>query len=150
MLGDTAVAVNPEDERFKEYIGKEVRLPLTDRVLPVIADEHVDPAFGTGALKITPAHDPNDFEIGLRHKLESVKAFDEDGRMNENAGPYQGLDRFEARKKVIEDLEKEGLLEKVEPYNHSVGHCYRCSTMIEPLQSLQWFVKRQASGRKGD
>ena len=149
MLGDTAVAVNPEDERFKGFIGKEVRLPLTDRVLPVIADEHVDPAFGTGALKITPAHDPNDFEIGLRHNLPSVKAFDEEGRMNENAGPYQGLDRFEARKRVIADLEAAGLLEKVEDYNHSVGHCYRCSTMIEPLQSLQWFVDVKPLAREG-
>ncbi len=140
MLGDTAVAVNPEDERFKKFIGKEVRLPLTDRILPIIADEHVDPSFGTGALKITPAHDPNDFEIGLRHKLPSVKAFDQSGRMNENAGAYQGLDRFEARKRVIADLEAQGFLEKVEPYSHAVGHCYRCSTMIEPLQSLQWFV----------
>jgi len=140
MLGDTAVAVNPDDQRFREYVGKEVLLPLTERILPVIADEHVDPSFGTGALKITPAHDPNDFEIGLKHNLPSIKAFDENGVMNENAGGYQGLDRFEARRRLIADLESGGYLVKVEPYGHAVGHCYRCQTMIEPIQSRQWFL----------
>ncbi|MBW1711858.1 MAG: valine--tRNA ligase [Deltaproteobacteria bacterium] len=140
MLGDTAVAVNPDDERFASFVGRQVRLPLTERILPVIADQYVDPSFGTGALKITPAHDPNDFEIGVRHDLPSVKAIDEEGRMNDQAGPYAGLDRFEARERVVADLEAQGLLEKVEPYNHSVGHCYRCKTMIEPLLSKQWFI----------
>ena len=141
MFGDTAVAVNPEDDRFAKFIGKEVRLPLTDRVIPVIADDHVDVEFGTGALKITPGHDPNDFEIGQRHNLDVVRAMDDHGIMTEAAGPYAGLDRDEARKKVIEDLEAGGYLDKIEPYNHSVGHCYRCRTMIEPLVSTQWFVK---------
>lgn len=141
MLGDTAVAVNPEDPRYVSLVGKWVILPLVNKRIQVIGDSYVDPAFGTGALKITPAHDPNDFEIGNRHGLERVKVIDDDGRMNENAGPYSGLDRFECRKRILEDLEAQGLMEKVDPYRHAVGHCYRCKTMIEPLLSKQWFVR---------
>ncbi|MBW2617738.1 MAG: valine--tRNA ligase, partial [Deltaproteobacteria bacterium] len=140
ILGDTAVAVNPDDERFTGCVGRTVILPLLGREIPVVADAHVDPAFGTGALKITPAHDAHDFEIGRRHDLPSLKVIDETGRMNQNAGPYEGLDRFKARKRVVADLKEQGLLEKVEDYPHSVGHCYRCKTMIEPLLSKQWFV----------
>jgi valyl-tRNA synthetase len=141
MMGDTAVAVNPEDPRFKDFIGKEVLLPVLKRPLPVIADSYVDMEFGTGSLKITPAHDPNDFEIGQRHGLPSIKCIDDDGRMNAEAGPYQGQDRFECRKNLLKDLEAEGLLEKVEDYQHAVGHCYRCKTVVEPNLSKQWFVK---------
>jgi len=141
MLGDTAVAVNPKDQRYGHLVGRRVRLPLTERILPVIADDYVDPEFGTGCLKITPAHDPYDFEIGQRHGLEAISAFDLRGRMTSQAGPYEGLDRFEARDKVVEDLQSQGFLEKVEDYSHSVGHCYRCKTMIEPLKSVQWFVR---------
>lgn len=141
LLGDTAVAVNPMDERFKGLVGKKVLLPLLKRPIPVIADSYVDPEFGTGALKITPAHDPNDFVIGQRHHLPSVKVIDEEGRMNDLAGPYKGMDRFQCRKKILEDLDAEGLLERIEDYSHKVGHCYRCKTMIEPLLSKQWFVK---------
>ncbi len=140
MLGDTAVAVNPEDERYSDASGRNVVLPLLNKSIPVIFDRYVDTEFGTGALKITPAHDPNDFEIGTTHGLERVKVIDENGRMNELAGPYRGLDRFECRERVLEDLRTAGLLEKVEPYRHKVGHCYRCQTMIEPLLSKQWFV----------
>ncbi|TSA11447.1 MAG: valine--tRNA ligase [Deltaproteobacteria bacterium] len=140
MLGDTAVAVSPEDERYKNAIGRNLILPLLKRVIPVISDSYVDPSFGTGALKVTPAHDPNDFEIGLRHKLPAVKVMDETGHMNDEAGPYRGLDRYECRKKVVADLEAEGLLEKIEPLEHAVGHCYRCKTVVEPTLSKQWFV----------
>ncbi|MBE9536248.1 MAG: valine--tRNA ligase [Proteobacteria bacterium] len=141
MLGDTAVAVNPEDERFKDFIGKEVCLPLTDRTIPVIADAHVDIDFGTGALKITPGHDFNDFEIGRRHSLDILSVMDKDGRINEEGGVYSGMDRYDCRKKIIEDLEAEGLLVKIVDHDHSVGHCYRCQTSIEPTVSKQWFVK---------
>ncbi|MFP3928070.1 MAG: valine--tRNA ligase [Desulfobacteraceae bacterium] len=141
MLGDTAVAVNPEDERYQDLAGRNVVLPIVNKPIPVIFDRYVDMEFGTGALKITPAHDPNDFEIGASHSLDVVKVIDEDGRMNELAGPYKGMDRFECRERLLEDLEKAGLLEKVEPYTHAVGHCYRCKTMIEPLLSKQWFVR---------
>ena len=141
MLGDTAVAINPEDPRFKDLDRNELILPLMNRVLPIIRDPYVDLEFGTGVLKITPAHDANDFLIGEQHGLESIVIMDESGRMNENAGAYKGLDRFEARGKVVEDLDKLGLLEKIEPYEHNVGHCYRCRTMIEPILSKQWFVK---------
>jgi len=141
MLGDTAVAVNPNDERYGSLEGKHVILPLMNRKIPVIHEAYVDTRFGTGALKITPAHDPNDFEIGLRHNLDFVTVIGSDGRMNEEAGPFQGEDRFECRESVIEALEKEGLLEKIEPYQHSVGHCYRCRTTVEPYLSKQWFVK---------
>ncbi|MGZ3536945.1 MAG: valine--tRNA ligase, partial [Thermodesulfobacteriota bacterium] len=141
MLGDTAVAVNPEDERYQGVIGKKVVLPVVNREIPVIADSYVDIEFGTGCLKITPAHDFNDFEIGLKHGLEQIKVIDEAGRMNENAGPYQGMDRFECREKMIEDFERDGILIKIEDYRHVVGHCYRCKTVVEPNLSLQWFVK---------
>jgi valyl-tRNA synthetase len=141
LLGDTAVAVNPDDDRYKNIHGKSVLLPLLNRPIPVILDKYVDVEFGTGALKITPAHDPNDFEIGDAHGLDRVKVIDENGMMNELAGKYEGIDRFECREKILEDLKVEGLLEKIEPYRHAVGHCYRCKTMIEPLLSKQWFVK---------
>ncbi|RMF97520.1 MAG: valine--tRNA ligase [Candidatus Schekmanbacteria bacterium] len=141
MLGDTAVAVNPNDERYEALKGKTVILPLMDREIPVIMDDYVDMEFGTGCLKITPAHDPNDFEIGLRFNLEMINIMNVDGTINENGGKYQGLDRFEARKKVLDDLERQGLLIKVEDYNHSVGHCYRCRSVVEPYLSKQWFVK---------
>jgi valyl-tRNA synthetase len=141
LLGDTAVAVNPEDERYKNLSGAYVLLPVLKKPIPVIFDAYVDTEFGTGALKITPAHDPYDFEIGNTHQLERIKVIDEEGRMNELAGPYKDMDRFECREKILEDLENAELLEKIEPYRHAVGHCYRCKTMIEPLLSKQWFVK---------
>lgn len=141
MLGDTAVAVNPEDGRYKDYVGKTAILPLVGRELPIIADEYVDPEFGTGAVKITPAHDPNDFEIAKRHNLEIVDIFDDQARVNENGGRYKGMDRYEARKAIVDDLEREGFIEKVEDYQHSVGHCYRCHSVVEPKISDQWFVK---------
>ena len=141
MLGDTAVAVNPEDKRYQEVIGKKVILPVVDREIPVIGDPYVDVEFGTGCLKITPAHDFNDFEIGLKHGLEQIKVIDEAGRMNENAGPYRGMDRFECREKIVQDFEGDGVLLKTEDYRHVVGHCYRCKTIVEPNLSLQWFVR---------
>ena len=141
VLGDTALAVNPEDERYKDLSGAYVLLPVLNRPIPVIFDNYVDKEFGTGALKITPAHDPNDFEIGNTHQLERIKVIDEDGNMNELAGPYKGMDRFQCRERILQDLESSGLLEKTEPYSHAVGHCYRCKTMIEPLLSKQWFIK---------
>jgi len=141
MLGDAAVAVNPDDERYRNVIGKEVLLPLMDRVIPVIGDHYVDKSFGTGALKITPAHDPNDFEVSSRHNLPIIKVMDESGRMNKNAGPYEGLDRFACREKVVGDLIAQKLLKKVEPYVHNIGYCYRCNEVIEPFLSKQWFVK---------
>jgi valyl-tRNA synthetase len=141
MLGDTAVAVNPDDDRYKNFIGKTVLLPIANREIPVIADAYVDMSFGTGALKITPAHDFNDFEIGLKHKLPQIKVIAEDGKMGEDAGKYKGLDRFKCRKALLEDLEKEGYLVKVEDYTHSIGKCYRCKTIVEPNLSKQWFVR---------
>ncbi len=141
MLGDTAIAVNPEDDRYKHLIGKNAILPLVNREIPIIADEYVDKEFGTGAVKITPAHDPNDFEMGLRHELEQINVLDRQGKMNELAGKYEGLDRYDARKKIVADLEDLGLLVKVEDHDHAVGQCYRCGTTIEPLVSKQWFVK---------
>ncbi len=140
MLGDTAVAVNPEDERYKKFIGKKIKLPLIERIIPIIGDKIVDPEFGTGAVKITPAHDFADFEIAKRHQLLFVKVIDENGRMTKEAGQYEGLDRFSAREKIIEDLKKQGLLEKEEDYQLVLGHCYRCNTIIEPLLSKQWFI----------
>jgi valyl-tRNA synthetase len=141
MLGDTAVAVHPGDARYKDIVGKQVRLPLTDRAIPVIADEYVDPAFGTGALKITPGHDPNDFEVGARHKLPVVTVIGLDGTINAEAGAaYAGMERYAARKKIVDDLEAQGLLEKVDPHKHAVGHCQRCRTVVEPLVSKQWFM----------
>ncbi len=142
MLGDTAVTVNPNDERYKHLVGKNVKLPLTDRLIPIIADEFVDMEFGTGAVKATPAHDPNDFEIGMRHSLPQVVVIGPDGTMTQEAGTaYEGLDRFEAREKVVADLQAQGLLEKIEDYSHSVGTCERCHTTIEPLLSEQWFCR---------
>ncbi|NSW90839.1 MAG: valine--tRNA ligase [Firmicutes bacterium] len=141
MLGDTAVAVHPEDERYKHLVGKTVILPLMDREIPIIEDEFVDRDLGTGAVKITPAHDPNDFEVGIRHNLPRIKVINDDATMSEHAGRYKGLDRYEARKRVVVDLEKLGLLLNVEEHTHNVGECYRCNTVIEPLVSKQWFVK---------
>ncbi|UCG65694.1 MAG: valine--tRNA ligase [Deltaproteobacteria bacterium] len=141
LLGDTAVAVNPEDERYKDLSGLYVVLPVLNKPIPVIYDAYVDREFGTGALKITPAHDLNDFEIGNTHSLVRIRVLDDDGRMNELAGPYKGMDRFECREKIVENLKESGLLEKTEPYRNAIGHCYRCKTMIEPLLSKQWFVK---------
>ncbi len=141
MLGDTAVAVNPEDERYSDLIGKELILPLVNRRIPVVADSHVDPEFGTGAVKVTPAHDFNDFEIAQRHGLPSVNIFDKNAVVTADGGPYEGLDRFEARKRVLADLEAQGLLEKEEDHSLAAGECYRCKTVVEPRLSKQWFVK---------
>jgi valyl-tRNA synthetase len=141
MLGDSAVAVHPEDERYRDLIGKYAILPLMDREIPIIADEYVDREFGTGAVKITPAHDFNDFEIGKRHGLELINILDPCAKINDNGGRYQGLDRYAAREEVVKDLEELGLLDKVEHHANSVGKCYRCKTVIEPYSSLQWFVK---------
>ena len=141
MLGDTAVAVNPNDKRYTKLIGKNVILPIVNKPIPIIADDYVEMDFGTGMVKITPAHDPNDFEIGVRHNLEVVKVIDEEGKMNENAGKFCGMTREEARDAVVEELKKLGNLVKIEDYSHNVGHCERCKTIIEPLISSQWFVK---------
>ncbi|HEX7486562.1 MAG TPA: valine--tRNA ligase [Vicinamibacterales bacterium] len=141
MLGDTAIAVNPNDERYRDRIGQTVRLPIIGRDLTIIADEFVDPAFGTGAVKVTPAHDPNDFQMGKRHNLPEVAVIDEDGKITAAGGAYAGLDRFKARARIVEQLEREGLLEKVSDHQHAVGTCQRCSTIVEPLVSTQWFVK---------
>jgi valyl-tRNA synthetase len=141
MLGDTAVAVNPKDERYRDLYGKTVRLPLMERDIPIVADEVADPEFGTGVVKVTPAHDPNDFEAGRRQNLPKIQVIDETGRMTSEAGPYAGLDRFEARKRVVADLDRLGLLENVQPYQLSLGKCQRCKTPVEPLISIQWFVK---------
>ena len=142
MLGDAALAVNPKDVRYKEYIGKVCILPLVGREIPIIADEYVDPDFGTGVVKITPAHDPNDFEVGNRHGLEQINIFNIDASINENGIPECiGMDRYECREVIIEELKKKDLLVKVQPHEHEVGHCYRCHTVIEPWLSEQWFVK---------
>ncbi|TFZ40260.1 valine--tRNA ligase [Soehngenia longivitae] len=143
MFGDLAIAVNPNDERYKEYIGKTAILPLSNREIPIIADEYVEMDFGTGALKITPSHDPNDFEVGERHNLGHLIVLDEDARINENGGIYKGLDRFDARKKVAEDLKEQGYLIDIKEYENAVGHCERCKTVIEPIISKQWFVKME-------
>lgn len=144
MLGDTAVAINPKDKRFTHLVGKSINLPLTQRTIALIADEYVDMSFGSGFVKVTPAHDPNDFEIGLRHNLPQLLVIDEHGIMNEDAGAeFAGLDRYEARKKALKMLQEQGLLEKTEDHEHAVGHCYRCHTVIEPYLSDQWFVKMQ-------
>ncbi|NMA24204.1 MAG: valine--tRNA ligase, partial [Clostridiales bacterium] len=142
MLGDTGVAVHPDDKRYRHLIGKTVILPLMNREIPVIADEYVDKEFGTGCVKITPCHDPNDFEVGLRHNLEQVLVLDENAKII-NSGKYDGMDRYDARKQVVKDLEELGLLVKVEEHTHSVGECYRCGTTVEPITSPQWFVKMQ-------
>ena len=143
MMGDTGVAVNPEDERFKHLVGKTCILPIMNREIPIVADEYVELGFGTGAVKMTPAHDPNDFEVGLRHNLETVRVIGDDGKINENGGPYNGMDRYECRKAIVRDLEEQGYLVKTEPYNHNVGTCYRCHNDVEPLISAQWFVKME-------
>ncbi len=141
MLGDTAVACNPNDDRYMSVIGKTVLLPLMDREIPIIADDYVDMEFGTGLVKITPAHDPNDYEVGKRHNLPEINVLTETGVINENGGKYKGLDRYAARKQILADLESMGLVDKIDEHKHSVGHCYRCSTVIEPYYSKQWFVK---------
>jgi len=148
MLGDTAVAVNPDDPRYKEFHGMKVILPLVGRILPIIIDSYVDTEFGTGALKITPAHDPNDFEIGKVHNLETIQVIDGTGKMTGDVGAYAGMDRYECRQKIIEDLDNAGLLEKIEKYQHRIGHCYRCKTVIEPALSKQWFVKIKPLAQK--
>ena len=141
LLGDTAVAVHPDDKRYSSLVGKLLLLPLTDRKIPVVADAYVDPEFGTGAVKITPAHDPNDFEVGQRHNLPVIRVMNDDGSMNELAGKYAGLDRYEARKRIVEEMDRLGLLVKIQPHAHNVGHCYRCHSTVEPIVSKQWFVK---------
>ena len=148
MLGDTAVAVNPDDERYHGVSSRKVVLPLINREIPVIQDKYVDMSFGTGALKITPAHDPNDFEIGNRHHLDRVKVIGDDGLMTPEAGKFEKMDRFQCREAVVEALKKEDLLEKIDPYQHSIGHCYRCRTIIEPNLSKQWFVKTKPLAEK--
>ena len=148
LLGDTAVAVNPTDERYQGLVGKLVKLPLVNRKIPVIQDNYVDKEFGTGVVKITPAHDFNDFQVGNRHKLERINILNPDGTLNENAGAYQGLDRFVARKKIVADLEEQGFMIKVEPHENNVGHCYRCDTVVEPYYSKQWFVRMKPLAEK--
>lgn len=143
LPGDTAVAVNPKDDRYKDLIGKTVKLPLFDKEIPIVADDYVEIEFGTGVVKITPAHDPNDFEVGARHDLPIINVMTDDGFMNENAGKYNGMDRYECRKAIVKDLEDNGYLVKVEPMNHNVGSCYRCNTIVEPRVSKQWFVKME-------
>ncbi|MCM1114602.1 MAG: valine--tRNA ligase [Clostridium sp.] len=143
LLGDTAVAVNPNDERYKDIIGKTLILPIVHREIPVVADDYVDIEFGTGVVKITPAHDPNDYEVGLRHQLEVIDVMTDDGHIAEGWGKYTGLDRYECRKEIVKDLEAEGALIKIEDYSHNVGTCYRCHTSIEPRLSKQWFVKME-------
>ena len=148
MLGDTAVAVHPDDLRYKHLIGKKVVLPLLNREIPVIADAFVDPEFGTGIVKVTPAHDPNDFAMGHRHNLEQINVMTPDAKINEHGGPYKGMDRFEARKKILQDLEEQGLFVRRDSHLHAVGHCYRCETVVEPYLSKQWFVKMQPLAEK--
>ena len=143
MMGDTGVAVNPEDERFKDLVGKTCILPIMNREIPIVADDYVELGFGTGAVKMTPAHDPNDFEVGLRHNLEVIRCIGDDGKINENGGPYNGMDRYECRKAIVKDLEEQGYLIKTEDYSHNVGTCYRCHNDVEPLISAQWFVKME-------
>ena len=140
MLGDSGVAVNPQDEKYRHLVGKNAILPLVGRRLPIVADDYVELGFGTGAVKMTPCHDPNDYEVGLRHNLEQIQCIDEDAKIC-NGGKYNGMDRYEARKAIVADLEEQGYLVKVEPYSHNVGTCYRCGTVVEPLISPQWFVK---------
>ena len=143
MLGDTAVAVNPDDDRYKDYVGKTVILPIVHREIPIIADSYVDMEFGTGVVKITPAHDPNDFEVGLRHNLAVINVLTDDAKIVDDYPKYAGMDRYEARKAIVEDLKAEGALVEIEDYSHNVGTCYRCHTTVEPRVSLQWFVKME-------
>ena len=147
ILGDTAVAVNPNDDRYKTLVGKNVVLPLVNKLIPIVADDYVEMDFGTGVVKITPAHDPNDFEVGLRHNLDVVKVIGDDGILNSDAGIYEGLSREDARVRIVEDLKKSGNLVKIEDYSHNVGHCERCKTVIEPLISSQWFVRMEDLAR---
>ena len=143
ILGDSGVAVHPEDARYKHLLGKYLVLPLVGRRLPIVADEYVDPSFGTGAVKVTPAHDPNDFDMGLRHKLPEIVVINPDGTMAADTGKYAGIDRYECRKALVDDLKAQGYLVKIDEHNHAVGHCQRCSTIVEPLVSKQWFVKME-------
>ena len=143
MLGDTGVAVHPDDERYKDIVGKKCILPLVGREMPIVADEYVDMAFGTGCVKMTPAHDPNDFQVGLRHDLETIRVLDDNGKVVDGYGRYSGMDRYEARKAIVADLEEQGYLVKVEPHQHNVGTCYRCHSDVEPIISAQWFVKME-------
>ena len=147
MLGDTAVAVNPGDKRYAHLIGKTLVLPLVGREIPVVSDDYVDMEFGTGAVKITPAHDPNDFEVGLRHNLPMIKVLNDDGTVNAEGGKFQGLDRYEARKRIVEEMKELGLLVKIDPHTHNVGHCHRCNATIEPIVSKQWFVSMKPLAR---
>jgi len=149
MLGDTAIAVHPQDRRYKRLAGSKAILPLVNREIVIVEDRMVDPEFGTGAVKVTPYHDPDDFMLAQRHRIEGVLIMTPQGKMSENTGRYAGLDRFACRERVVEDLKKEGLLVKVEPYQHSVGHCYRCETVIEPYLSRQWFVRMKPLAKKG-
>ena len=148
MLGDTGVAVHPDDERYKDIVGKKCILPLVGREMPIVADEYVDMEFGTGCVKMTPAHDPNDFEVGLRQNLETIRVLDDNGRIVEGYGKYSGMDRYEARKAIVADLEEQGYLVKVEPHQHNVGTCYRCHSDVEPIISAQWFVKMEPLARE--
>ena len=148
LLGDTAVAVNPDDERYTNLVGKMLILPLVGREIPIVADDYVDKEFGTGAVKITPAHDPNDFEVGLRHNLEQIKIFTDDAKIAKIGSKYDGMDRYEARKAMVADLDKQGLLVKIEEHAHNVGQCYRCSTTVEPMTSKQWFVKMEPLAKR--
>ncbi len=148
MLGDTGVAVHPEDERYKSLIGSTIILPIMEREIPIVADEFVDPKFGTGVVKVTPAHDPNDYECGLRHELEQITVIGEDGKMTAEAGKYAGLDRFRCRERLVEELEELKLLERIDDHTHSVGHCYRCHSVIEPYLSEQWFVRMKPLAEK--
>ena len=148
MLGDTGVAVNPEDGRYRDIVGKKCILPLVNKEIPIVADAYVDMEFGTGCVKMTPAHDPNDFEVGLRHNLESIRVLDDNGKVVEGYGRYSGMDRYEARKAIVHDLEEGGWLVKVEPHQHNVGTCYRCGTDVEPIISAQWFVKMEPLARE--
>ena len=147
MFGDTAVAVNPQDKRYKHLIGKNVILPVVNRAIPIVGDEHADMEFGTGVVKITPAHDPNDFEVGVRHNLPVLRVMNDDGTMNENAGKFVGLNRYECRKQLVEELKASGHLVKIQPHTHNVGHCYRCHDTVEPIVSKQWFVKMEKLAR---
>ena len=149
MLGDSGVAVNPNDPRYGDLVGKKCLLPLMDRQIPIVADEYVDLEFGTGCVKMTPAHDPNDFEVGLRHNLEMIRVLDDNGKVNELGGKYCGMDRYDARKAILADLDELGLLEKIEDHQHNVGTCYRCGNDVEPIVSAQWFVKMEPLAREG-
>ena len=148
MLSDTAVCVNPKDERYTDLVGKTVLLPIMNKQIPIVADDYAEMEFGTGAVKMTPAHDPNDFEVGLRHNLEVIRVIADNGTINENGGKYNGMDRYECRKAIVRDLEEQGYLVKTEPYSHNVGTCYRCHNDVEPLISAQWFVKMAPLARE--